>query len=326
MRRRRRPARRAMTRSASLTASARVTFRCRDRPSFECARALAHAEASGRDTIAGEASRRMRACDRRADQADADQRDAWKTAARSAAVVCPRRRDMNSRQLRPPRGGSPPRCRPSCAARPAGRRPATARIRCRADVRKASRRRRVLPGVLGKWIRMKLPTLGVTTSQAQRHRPLRQPAAATSSLCAAAPARCGRVSLQRRRGGGDRRRGDVERPANAVQRVDRRAPGPVGPADAQRGEAVDLREGAAHHTCSRWWRRVRCRPRSRCGARIRHRRRRAPAARSAAGCVAGASPRRTAGRCRSGCSGWRGTRSWCARVTAASGSRRRRRT
>ena len=66
-----------------------------------------------------------------------------------------------------------------------------------------------------------------------------------SSLCATARSRCAR-SDERRDAGRERRRRDVERPADAVQRVDdvRR---PVGPADAQAGEAEDLGEGARHH-------------------------------------------------------------------------------
>ena len=44
----------------------------------------------------------------------------------------------------------------------------------------------------------------------------------------------------------DRRRIDVERPADAVDRVDHMR-GPVHPAEPQRREPVDLREGARHH-------------------------------------------------------------------------------
>ena len=62
---------------------------------------------------------------------------------------------------------------------------------------------------------------------------------------------------------------------------------------------------------------ARCRPRSRCGGHIRHRPRRAPAARASAVPHAAGAPLRTADRCRSGCSDWRGRRSWSARVTAA---------
>ena len=72
--------------------------------------------------------------------------------------------------------------------------------------------------------------------------------------------------------------GHVERPANAVQHVGD-ACRAIGPAEAQRREAVDLGERARHHRVVRWSRRARCRPRSRCGARTRRRRRRAPAAR-----------------------------------------------
>ena len=50
----------------------------------------------------------------------------------------------------------------------------------------------------------------------------------------------------RRDAGGDRRRVDVERSADAVDRIHHMG-GAVHPAEAERGEAVDLREGAAHH-------------------------------------------------------------------------------
>ena len=76
-------------------------------------------------------------------------------------------------------------------------------------------------------------------------------------------------------------RADVERAANAVERIDD-VRGPVEPAEAQRREAVDLRERAATSRRSRTSRRARCRTRNRCAARIRHRPRRSPAARSSA--------------------------------------------
>ena len=110
--------------------------------------------------------------------------------------------------------------------------------------------------------------------------------------------------LERRHAGGNRRAGDVERTSDAVQRVGDLGRA-IGPADAERGEPVDLGEGARHHRVRRWWRPARCRPRNRSCAHIRHRPRRARAARRAASPRAGASPRRRRDRCRSGCSDWR---------------------
>ena len=49
----------------------------------------------------------------------------------------------------------------------------------------------------------------------------------------------------RRNAGRDRRLAHVDRPADTVERRDH-VRGPVEPAEAQRGETVDLREGAAH--------------------------------------------------------------------------------
>jgi molybdopterin-dependent oxidoreductase alpha subunit len=61
----------------------------------------------------------------------------------------------------------------------------------------------------------------------------------------------------------------------------------------------------ASSPCWAWWRRARCRPRSRSSAHIRHRPRRARAARRKASLRAGASPRRREDRCRSGYWDWR---------------------
>ena len=105
------------------------------------------------------------------------------------------------------------------------------------------RPRRCGPCCSGKWISTKLATLGVTlrpslpissVSQAsQRVLCSRERSwCAVSSIAAMPAAIAGSV--------------DVERPADAVDRIDhvRR---PVHPAEPQRGEPVDLRERAAHH-------------------------------------------------------------------------------
>ena len=90
-----------------------------------------------------------------------------------------------------------------------------------------------------------------------------------------------RVIGQRRDAGRDRRARDIERPADTVQRIgDRRSA--HRPSRAQRGEPIDLGEGARHHRVGES-RPARCRPRSRSCAHIRHRPRRARAARRRAG-------------------------------------------
>ena len=114
----------------------------------------------------------------------------------------------------------------------------------RARAASGTRRRpwRCSPASVGKWIRMKLPTLGVTASPSAAISRVSQ--GSQRSLWATAAAACA-SSAKRRDAGGDRRPVDVEGPADAVDGVDHmRRPGH--PAEAQRGEAVDLREGAGH--------------------------------------------------------------------------------
>ncbi len=174
-----------------------------------------------------------------------------------------------------PPGGWLPRCRRSGAARSAARSRRRGAGSGRAWSGRHRRRPRCGPWLCGKWISTKFATLGVTS----------RPSLPISSVSQAQPAAVVRDRrldvrgvLDRGDAGLHRRRVDVERPAHAVERIDdmRR---PVHPAEAQRGEAVDLGEGAASSRRCRRWRPARCRPRSRCAARIRHRPRRARAAR-----------------------------------------------
>ena len=144
---------------------------------------------------------------------------------------------------------------------------------------------RVLPASFGKWISRKLPTLGVTL-RPKRLDLAREPGEPflvvarrpsptwPSSWIAAMPAAmAGPLTLN-----GPRMRLTASTTWAGADH----------PAEAQIGKAVDLREGARHHDVLGGRRRVRGRPRNRCGGHIPHRPHRARAAHAAAGPHAGA--------------------------------------
>ena len=165
----------------------------------------------------------------------------------------------------------------------------------------------------GRWTSTKFATLGVTVRPSfsiSASEPRR-----ASARCAPPPPPRARVSSIAATPAAMRRRRDVERPADAVEHVGdvRRA---IGPAEPQPRQPVDLRERARHHRV------LGGRHQLEAGlvvvaahvfgiGRVEHQQRH----RGGSACVQAAHLAGTAGRCRSGCSGWRGRRSWCARVT-----------
>ena len=147
-----------------------------------------------------------------------------------------------------------------------------------AAVRNASAFARIVPQRCGKCTSRKLPTLGVTSRP--RRELLRQPGKPLVIMGDGALDM--RLVGDRRSAGSKCRGADIEGPPNAVQHVGDMGRA-IGPAEAQRSQAIDLRESARHHDIVEWSRRARCPIHSRCAAHIRRKPRRAPAGSPAAG-------------------------------------------
>ena len=249
--------------------------------------------------------------DRRADQADADQREAVERWRRRVTPAF--RHELGERRDHQPvrllgADGHAQRVR-----QPIGARPRAGSGRARSGTRRP--RRRSCPCVVGKMDQHEI-------ADARRH--LRGRACRSRSVSQAShfvvvrDARLDDAPRPRSRRRRPRSRGALTLNGPRMRlSASTTCAGPYIQPRRSAGEPVDLREGARHHDV------LAGRDQLDAGlvvvarAHIRHRPRRAPAAHAAAGRRAGASPRRTAGRCRSDCSGWRGTRSSCARVTAA---------
>ena len=205
-----------MTRSAPSTAAALVSTTWSAKP--ELGDALARrGGARGRDDRAHRALRARRARDRRADQADADQRQAVEDGSvRSRRLPHELRQRLDHQPIGLLAADA------SCAAHSAACRRRRGAGSGRAGSGTRRRPRRSCPWRSGKWISTKLATLGVTSRPSLRDL-LASATRSHLSLCARALLDM-RGVLDRRDAGRDRRRVDIERPADAVDAHRRHAP------------------------------------------------------------------------------------------------------